>query len=272
MNRQQLAEQIRKKQSYLCVGLDTDITKIPAHLLSEPNPVLTFNRAIMEATADLCVAYKPNTAFYESLGSEGWQTLEQTLAAVPQDILTIADAKRGDIGNTSAMYARAFFEQMNVDAVTVAPYMGADSVKPFLGFRDKWAIVLALTSNAGSADFQTLNLEKEQTRLYETVIQKCMLWASADELMFVVGATQAAQIAHIRSLAPDYFFLVPGVGAQGGDLEEVSRLGFNQSVGLLVNASRSILYASSGKDFAEKARAEAKRLQQQMQDCLEKYL
>lgn len=272
MNREQLAEQIRKKQSYLCVGLDTDITKIPAHLLSEPNPVLTFNRAIIEATADLCVAYKPNTAFYESRGSEGWQTLEQTLAAVPQDILTIADAKRGDIGNTSAMYARAFFEQMNVDAVTVAPYMGADSVKPFLGFRDKWAIVLALTSNAGSADFQTLTLQNEQTRLYETVIQKCMSWASADELMFVVGATQAAEIAHIRSLAPDYFFLVPGVGAQGGDLDEVSRLGFNKSVGLLVNASRSILYASSGKDFAEKAREEAQRLQQQMQDCLEKYL
>lgn len=271
MTRQQLAEQIKLKKSYLCVGLDSDIKKIPSHLLDNPDPVLAFNKAIIEATHDLCVAYKPNTAFYESRGSKGWQCLEQTLQLIPDNIFTIADAKRGDIGNTSALYARAFFEEMNFDSITVAPYMGSDSVKPFLEFENKWTILLALTSNEGSNDFQ-LQTNASGTKLYETVIRTSAAWASADKLMYVVGATQAAEIAYIRSLVPDHFLLVPGVGAQGGSLADVSRLGLNQDGGLLVNASRSILYASSGKDFAEKAREEALLLQKEMAQHLETYM
>ncbi len=261
-----LTRHIRQKQSYLCVGLDTDPRKLPKHLLSEPDPVFAFNRAIVEATAELAVAYKPNIAFYEAQGPRGWESLQRTLEIIPKDCFTIADAKRGDIGNTADLYARAFFDPaaagLNFDAITVAPYMGHDSVLPFLNYPGKWVILLALTSNPGSADFQRQTVGDQE--LFEVVMQTAQTWASPDQLMFVVGATQADQIARIRQLAPDSFLLVPGVGAQGGSLAEVSRAGLNTNVGLLVNASRSILYASSGPDFAEKARADAKAMQEEM--------
>lgn len=267
MNRQDIFNQIIRKQSYLCIGLDTDPDKIPPHLLEYADPVYEFNRAIIDATADLCVAYKPNLAFYECRGTDGWNSLQKTMCHIPKGIFTIADAKRGDIGNTSAMYAKAFFEKMDFDAVTVAPYMGADSVKPFLEFRDKWVILLALTSNPGAADFQ-MNRLQDGTLLYEQVMTKALEWGTLEQLMFVCGATKAEQFGRLRELAPGSFFLVPGVGAQGGDLRSLSVSGMNDWCGLLVNSSRQILYASAGKDFAEAARREAVRVQQEMSTLL----
>ena len=262
MNRAQLIAEIRRKKSYLCVGLDSDITKIPKHLLQLDDPVFVFNQAIIDATKDLCVSYKINTAFYESRGLQGWQSMEKTLAYIPKDIFTIADAKRGDIGNTSTQYAKAFFEALSFDSITVAPYMGKDSVKPFLDVANKWTIVLGLTSNEGAYDFQYLKTEQDE--LYKQVIRKVSSWGSPDNLMFVIGATKTAQLREVRALISDHFLLVPGVGAQGGSLEEVSKIGMNQDVGLLVNASRQILFAGDGPDFAEKAREQALLLQQEM--------
>lgn len=262
MNRAQLIAEIRRKKSYLCVGLDSDITKIPKHLLQLDDAVFVFNQAIIDATKDLCVSYKINTAFYESRGLQGWQSMEKTLAYIPKDIFTIADAKRGDIGNTSTQYAKAFFEALSFDSITVAPYMGKDSVKPFLDVANKWTIVLGLTSNEGAYDFQYLKTEQDE--LYKQVIRKVSSWGSPDNLMFVIGATKTAQLREVRALIPDHFLLVPGVGAQGGSLEEVSKIGMNQDVGLLVNASRQILFAGDGPDFAEKAREQALLLQQEM--------
>ena len=270
MTYQELYNQIIQKRSYLCVGLDTDPNLIPKHLLNYENPVLEFNRQIIEATAPYCVAYKPNTAFYEAAGATGWITLAETLKLIPAEHFTIADAKRGDIGNTSKLYARAFFEQMNFDSITVAPYMGADSVQPFLEFEGKWVILLALTSNSGSQDFQVLKYEEE--RLYERVLKTAQLWGEEDQLMFVVGATQTQELEQVREIAPKNFLLVPGIGAQGGSLEEVSKYGMNEHCGLLVNASRSIIYASDGEDFAEAAAKEAKKLQEKMDRYLDKYL
>lgn len=269
MDRKSLFEQIKHKKSFLCVGLDSELGRLPKHLLDENDPVFAFNKAIIDATAPHAVAYKPNTAFYEANGSKGWQSLEKTIAylhAKHPEIFVIADAKRGDIGNTSSLYARAFFQNLGVDAVTVAPYMGHDSIKPFLGYDQKWVILLALTSNSGSADFQYF--ESNTDRLFERVIKQSREWANADQLMFVVGATHPEELAQIRNIVPDYFFLVPGVGAQGGDLAAVCKAGFNQQCGLLVNASRSILYASSGVDFAEKAGEEAAKLHLEMQQQL----
>ncbi len=266
MTATELTQRIRQKQSYLCVGLDTDIHKLPPHLLHEPDPVFAFNRAIINATAEFAVAYKPNIAFYEAMGPRGWESLQKTLDYIPNDCFTIADAKRGDIGNTSGLYARTFFDPsaagLNFDSVTVAPYMGHDSVLPFLDYPGKWVILLALTSNPGSADFQRQPVGEQE--LFEIVLETAQTWATPDQLMFVVGATQADQLARIREIVPDHFLLVPGVGAQGGSLAEVSRAGMNASVGLLINASRSILYASSGLDFAQKAADEARSLQQEM--------
>jgi orotidine-5'-phosphate decarboxylase len=270
LTRAQLIRQIKKKKSYLCVGLDSDINKIPRHLLKYKNPVLEFNKQIIDATHDLCVAYKPNIAFYEADGAAGWQTLEKTAAHIPPEIFRIADAKRGDIGNTSGMYAKAFFETMDFDAVTVAPYMGEDSILPFLHVKNKWVIILGLTSNKGSADFQFL--QSDEKPLYRRVIEKCMHYGSPGNTMFVIGATHEKIFSEIRAFCPDHFFLVPGVGAQGGSLELLSQYGMNRDCGLLVNAARSIIYASSGKDFAEKAREEALRLQAAMRDCLRRFL
>lgn len=273
MTREQLFEQILQKKSYLCVGLDTDPRKLPQHLLDAEDPIFEFNRQIIEATADLCVAYKPNIAFYEAQGPQGWVSLQKTLGVIPDNIFTIADAKRGDIGNTSELYARAFFETMQFDSITVAPYMGADSVKPFLVQEGKWVILLALTSNAGSRDFQMLRLENgNEEYLFEQVLSTSAAWATADQMMYVVGATQAEYVQRVRQLVPDHFLLVPGVGAQGGSLEDISRLAMNQQCGLLVNATRSIIYASSGPDFAEKARAEALAMQQEMEALLEELI
>lgn len=272
MTRQQLFEQIKLKKSYLCIGLDSDPEKLPKHLLTHEDPVFEFNRQIIEATSDLCVAYKPNIAFYEAQGPQGWQTLEKTVAILPQNCFSIADAKRGDIGNTSELYARAFFNRMNFDSITVAPYMGEDSVKPFLNHQDKWVILLALTSNSGSHDFQTQMLHNTQEMLFETVLKTSKNWGSADEMMYVIGATQTAYIEKVRQIVPDHFLLVPGVGAQGGSLTEISKAGFNTQGGLLVNSSRQIIYASSGEDFAEKARAAAQAVQQEMEKLLQEYL
>lgn len=271
MNRQELFKEITSKQSYLCIGLDTDIKKIPSHLLKEKDPVFEFNKQIIDATERYGVAYKPNLAFYEALGARGWESLEKTMEYIPKNVFTIADAKRGDIGNTSGLYARAFFENMNFDSVTVAPYMGADSVKPFLEFNGKWVILLALTSNTGSLDFQMLKIENEEA-LFMKVLEVSKRWGDDSQLMFVVGATQAAMFEKIRKAVPDHFFLVPGVGAQGGDLEAVSKAGMNKECGLLVNSSRGIIYASSGNDFAAKAAEEAKKLQQEMEVYLDKYM
>ncbi len=270
MTKEQLFEQIKAKGSYLCVGLDTDLKKIPEHLLKEEDPIFAFNKQIIDATADYCVAYKPNIAFYEAMGAKGWESLQKTLEYIPNDIFTIADAKRGDIGNTSSLYARAFFENMDFDSVTVAPYMGADSVKPFLEFDGKWVILLALTSNAGGQDFQVLNVGGEQ--LFEKVLDKSQEWGDDSNLMFVVGATRAELLEKVREHAPNNFLLVPGVGAQGGSLEEVSKYGMNKQCGLLVNSSRGIIYASKGEDFADVARAEAKKLRDEMSVYLEQYL
>lgn len=268
MNKQELISEIKRKKSFLCIGLDTDLSKIPAHLLDEDDPIFAFNRAIIDATHDLCIAYKPNTAFYEALGSKGWDSLQKTIDYIPNNILTIADAKRGDIGNTSRYYAQAFFEQMNADALTVAPYMGEDSVKPFLGFKDKWVIVLALTSNAGANDFQFIEA-KDGRKLFERVLLKTAEWGSSDELMYVVGATRAEGIGEVRKLVPNHFFLVPGVGAQGGSLADVVKYGWNKDCGLIVNSSRGIIYASNELDFAEKARDAATLIQKEMATIIE---
>jgi len=272
MNKQQLFEQIQKKQSYLCVGLDTDINKIPKDLLKEDDPIFEFNKQIIDATHEYCVAYKPNIAFYEALGPSGWESLQKTLDYIPDEIFTIADAKRGDIGNTSRLYARAFFETMNFDSITVAPYMGKDSVSPFLEVDGKWVILLGHTSNAGSNDFQLMTERGTGMTLYEKVISKSQEWGTSDQLMFVVGATQAAKFEKIREIAPNNFFLVPGVGAQGGSLKEVSEFGMTDFCGLLVNSSRSIIYASSKRDFGKEAGKKAHELQQEMKAYLHSYI
>ena len=265
MNKQQFIEQIQKKKSFLCVGLDTDINKIPQDLLAMEDPVFEFNKQIINKTAEFAVAYKPNTAFYEVYGAKGWQSLERTIQYIKvnyPEIFIIADAKRGDIGNTSANYAKSFFNTLKADALTVAPYMGKDSVEPFLGFEDKWVILLALTSNKGSQDFQYLNTGNRL--LYQQVLQTATTWASSEKMMFVVGATHPEELGEIRKMLPDYFFLVPGVGAQGGDLPTVAKYGLSKDCGLLVNSSRGIIYASNQFDFADRAAEEAQKLQRQM--------
>jgi orotidine-5'-phosphate decarboxylase len=272
ISRQQLIDQIKQKKSFLCVGLDTDIDKIPEFLKDYPDPILEFNKRIIDATKDLCVSYKPNAAFYEARGIKGLQSLIDTWKYLPADTLNIIDAKRGDIGNTSDKYAKAFFDEdasgMSFDAITITPYMGNDSVTPYLKYEGKWIIILALTSSVGSKDFQYL--QTGDGYLYETVIQKANTWAGADRIMYVVGATKSTEFTNIRKYAPDNFLLVPGVGAQGGSLEEVCKYGITKDCGLIVNASRSIIYAGNGKDFADAARAEAQNMQQQMQVELEK--
>lgn len=272
MSRQELIEQIKKKKSFLCVGLDPDINKIPEFLRSYPDPILEFNKRIIDATQDLCIAYKPNAAFYEAYGIKGLQSLIDTYKYLPKDCLSIIDAKRGDIGNTSDKYAKAFFDEqsggMSFDAITITPYMGNDSVTPYLAYDGKWVIILALTSSVGSKDFQYL--QTGDGYLYENVIKKANTWAGANRIMYVVGATKSTEFTNIRAYAPDNFLLVPGVGAQGGSLEEVCKYGITKDCGLIVNSSRSILYASNGEDFADAARAEALSLQQQMQVELEK--
>lgn len=267
MNRKQLIQEIKTKQSYLCVGLDSDINKIPVHLFSGSNAVIDFNKAIIDATKDFCVAYKINTAFYESLGVKGWTILEKTIEYIPSSHFTIADAKRGDIGNTSAQYAKTFFETFSFDAVTVAPYMGEDSIRPFLEYENKITIVLGLTSNKGANDFEYLKTNDNKF-LYEKVIEKIAGWGTPDNLMFVVGATQTQELENIRSIIPDNFLLIPGVGAQGGSLKEVSKYGMNKDYGLLVNASRAIIFASGNEDFAVAASNVAKEYQQEMIEYL----
>jgi orotidine-5'-phosphate decarboxylase len=271
MKRAELVENIRRKGTFLCVGLDTDIKKIPEHLRNSENPIFEFNKAIIDATAPYCIAYKPNLAFYESIGVEGWIALEKTIKYLKEnypDQFIIADAKRGDIGNTSQMYARSFFEHLNVDAITVAPYMGEDSVTPFLGYDGKWVILLALTSNKGSHDFQLIESKDSNKRLFENVIETSSKWASDQELMYVVGATQGAMFTDIRRVAPTSFLLVPGVGAQGGSLEEVVKYGITSDCGLIVNSSRGIIYASNGTDYAEAAGREAQKIAEQMKSLL----
>lgn len=272
MNKQEILENIQRKKSFLCVGLDTDVNKIPEHLFDESDDaIFEFNKRIIDATADYCVAYKPNLAFYESIGLEGWEILERTVEYIRAnypDQFIIADAKRGDIGNTSAMYARTFFRNMNFDAVTVAPYMGEDSVSPFLTYENKWVILLALTSNKGAFDFQFMTENGE--RLFEKVLKTSQKWGNDENMMYVVGATKAEMLADIRNIAPNHFLLVPGVGAQGGSLQEVAKYGMNSTCGLLVNSSRQIIYASSEADFAEAARVEAMKVQQEMEDLLKK--
>ena len=269
MTRQELTNQIRQKQSYLCVGLDADYSRLPPHLLQASDPVFAFNKQIIDATHDLCVAYKPNLAFYEARGAAGWESLRKTLEYIPDTHFTIADAKRGDIGNTSRLYARAFFGELGFDAVTVAPYMGVDSVEPFLEFEGKWVILLALTSNKGSKDFQFSRQESGQP-LYEKVIRQSQTWGHPGNLMFVVGATHPEKFAEIRAIAPEHFLLVPGIGAQGGDLAAVARYGANKDVGLLVNSSRGIIFAGSGENFAAASRQSAQQLQRQMVEGLGK--
>lgn len=274
MNRKDLFENIKKKQSFLCVGLDTDIKKIPEHLLQEEDPIFAFNKAIIDATAPYCIAYKPNLAFYESMGVKGWISFEKTIAYLNEhypDQFIIADAKRGDIGNTSAMYARTFFEEIKLDAVTVAPYMGEDSVTPFLGYDNKWVILLALTSNKGSHDFQ-LTEDAQGERLFEKVLKKSQEWGNADQMMYVVGATQGKMFEDIRKIAPDHFLLVPGIGAQGGSLSEVCQYGINSQCGLIVNSSRAIIYADKTENFAAVAGIKAKEVQEEMAKELQRIL
>ena len=269
MTRQDIFKQIKQKQSYLCVGLDTDINKIPAHLRNSEDPVFEFNRRIVDVTIDLCVSYKLNLAFYESLGPEGLVSLQKTLDYIPEDIFLIADAKRGDIGNTSEMYALEFFKYYNFDALTLSPYMGRDSVDPYLKYPGKWVILLALTSNSGSGDFQML--KTGNGFLYEEVLRKSSLWGDTDQVMYVVGATKSSSFAGIREIIPEHFLLIPGVGAQGGDLEEVTKYGINKSVGLIINVSRSIIYASNTADFDKAAREKALEIQSEMKLLLDKY-
>ena len=269
MTTQQLVSEIQQKKSFLCIGLDVDLKKIPKHLLALEDPIFEFNKGIIDATHDLCVSYKPNIAFYEAYGIKGWISLQKTINYLNEnhpEIFTIADAKRGDIGNTSSMYAKAFFEDLNFDSVTVAPYMGKDSVEPFLAFRDKHTIMLALTSNEGAFDFQTLAVNG--TELYKQVLETSKGWKNSQNLMYVVGATKAEYFTEIRKIVPHSFLLVPGVGAQGGSLSEVCKYGMNDDIGLLINSSRGIIYASDGLDFAEKARTEALKLQQEMQQIM----
>lgn len=273
MNRSELVNQIKTKRSFLCVGLDTDLKKMPEHLLKEEDPIFAFNKAIIDATADYCVSYKPNLAFYEAFGVKGLISFEKTIKYLKDNYpnhFIVADAKRGDIGNTSAMYARTFFDEYDVDSLTVAPYMGEDSVTPFLGYEGKWVILLALTSNKGSHDFQ-LTEDNNGERLFEKVLRTSQKWGNADNMMYVVGATQGRMFEDIRKIVPNHFLLVPGVGAQGGSLEEVCKYGMNKDCGLLVNSSRGIIYASKGEDFAEQAAKNAKELQQQMDKELEKF-
>lgn len=273
MNRKELVNQIKTKRSFLCVGLDTDLKKVPSHILNEEDPIFSFNKAIIDATADYCVAYKPNLAFYEAFGAKGIVSFEKTIKYLKENYpnhFIVADAKRGDIGNTSAMYARTFFEEYDVDSLTVAPYMGEDSVTPFLGYDGKWVIVLALTSNKGSHDFQ-LTEDKNGERLFEKVLRTSQNWGNKNNMMYVVGATQGRMFEEIRKIVPDHFLLVPGVGAQGGSLEEVCKYGMNKECGLLVNSSRGIIYASNSEDFAEKAGEKAHDLQILMDSELEKY-
>ena len=270
----ELVENIKRKKSFLCVGLDPDIKKIPKHLLNTPEPLFEFCKGIVDATADFAVAYKPNTAFFESCGADGWSQLEKTVDYIKKyfpEILIIADAKRGDIGNTSAMYARTFFQAMSCDAVTVAPYMGSDSVRPFLGFQDKWVILLALTSNEGAYDFQFTKVDNAEEKLYEKVLKTSQQWASHKNMMYVVGATKAVFFENIRKIAPQHFLLVPGVGAQGGSLKDVCRYGMNENCGLLVNSSRGIIYASDGEDFDAVAGQKAQELQSEMENILISY-
>ncbi|WP_264536828.1 orotidine-5'-phosphate decarboxylase [Flavobacterium sp. N1736] len=270
MTTQQLHEQILQKKSFLCVGLDPDLTKIPPHLLETEDPIFEFNKAIIDATHDLTVGYKPNTAFFEAYGIKGWISLQKTINYINEnfpEIFTIADAKRGDIGNTSSMYAKAFLEDLNFDSVTVAPYMGKDSVEPFLAFKNKHTILLALTSNEGAFDFQTLNTNGKE--LYKQVLETSKTWKNSHNLMYVVGATKAEYFTEIRKIVPDSFLLVPGIGAQGGSLSEVCKYGMNDKVGLLVNSARAIIYASKGTDFAEKAREEALSVQKEMETILD---
>jgi orotidine-5'-phosphate decarboxylase len=269
MTTAQLIDQIKSKKSFLTIGLDVDLSKIPHHLLELEDPIFEFNKAIIDNTHDLCVSYKTNTAFYEAYGLKGWQSLQKTITYINENypnIFTIADAKRGDIGNTSSMYAKAFFEVLNFDSVTVAPYMGKDSVEPFLAFEDKHTILLALTSNEGAFDFQTQMMAGQE--LYKTVLETSKRWKNAHNLMYVVGATKVEYFAEIRKIIPNSFLLVPGVGAQGGNLQEVCQYGMNENIGLLVNSSRAIIYASNGSDFAEKARAEAIKIQQEMAEIM----
>lgn len=273
MNRSELVNQIKTKRSFLCVGLDTDLKKMPEHLLKEEDPIFAFNKAIIDATADYCVSYKPNLAFYEAFGVKGLISFEKTIKYLKDNYpnhFIVADAKRGDIGNTSAMYARTFFDEYDVDSLTVAPYMGEDSVTPFLGYEGKWVILLALTSNKGSHDFQ-LTEDNNGERLFEKVLRTSQNWGNADNMMYVVGATQGRMFEDIRKIVPNHFLLVPGVGAQGGSLEEVCKYGMNKDCGLLVNSSRGIIYASKGEDLAEQAAKNAKELQQQMDKELEKF-
>ena len=274
MNKQELFDNILREQSFLCVGLDTDIKKIPEFLLQEEDPIFIFNKAIIDATQDLCIAYKPNLAFYESLGVKGWIAFEKTVRYIKEnypDQFIIADAKRGDIGNTSAMYARSFFEEMDIDSVTVAPYMGEDSVTPFLPYENKWVILLALTSNKGSHDFQLIQ-DTTGEMLYEKVLRRSQEWANDEKMMYVVGATQGQAFENIRKIVPNHFLLVPGVGAQGGSLEEVCKYGMNKQCGLIVNSSRGIIYADKTENFAEGARQAAQIVQQQMSEQLKKLL
>ncbi|MEN8247563.1 MAG: orotidine-5'-phosphate decarboxylase [Bacteroidota bacterium] len=276
MTREELFSQIKKKESYLCVGLDSDIEKIPHHLHSADDPVFEFNKQIIDTTIDYAVAYKPNLAFYESRGAAGWESLAKTLEYIPKEIFTIADAKRGDIGNTSKHYARAFFEQMDFDAITLSPYMGEDAVTPYLEYDDKWAIVLALTSNESSQDFEELfvsegDFDNENPKLYESIITKSQQWQNSDRIMYVVGATKATAFEEIRKLSPDSFYLVPGVGAQGGSLQEVSQYGMNSECGLLVNSSRGIIFASSDTEFAKIAGQKAAEIRDEMKGYLDKY-
>ena len=262
MNKEELINQIKEKQSFLCIGLDTDISKIPQYLLQEEDPIFEFNKKIIDSTKDLCVAYKPNIAFYESLGAKGWESLQKTVDYIPNNIFTIADAKRGDIGNTSKMYANAFFNTLNFDSITVAPYMGKDSVKPFLEFDNKWVILLALTSNKGADDFQFFNNGEE--KLFEKVLSQSQNWGNDENLMYVVGATRPEMFTEIRNIVPNNFLLVPGVGAQGGSLAEVCKYGMNKDCGLLVNSSRGIIYAGNDEYFAEAARISALQIQKEM--------
>ena len=268
MNYQTLVSEIKKKKSFLCVGLDTDLDKIPTHLLKEEDPIFEFNKQIIDATKDICVAYKPNIAFYEALGPKGWKSLQKTIDYIPKEIFTIADAKRGDIGNTSKMYAKTFFEYYNFDSVTVAPYMGRDSVSPFLEFDNKWVILLAATSNIGGEDFQYNELTKGN-QLFEEVLEVSKQWGDEENLMYVVGATRPEVFQKIRAIVPNSFLLVPGVGAQGGSLTEVCKYGLSKDVGLLINSSRGIIYADSSENFAKTAREKALEMQQEMKIILE---
>lgn len=270
MTRQQLFDKIKEKESFLCVGLDTDLKKIPKHLLTSDDPVFEFNKQIIDATHQYAVAYKPNTAFYEAQGAKGWESLQKTLAYIPADIFTIADAKRADIGNTSSMYARAFFENMDFDSVTVAPYMGSDSVKPFLEFDNKWVIILAATSNPGGLDFQDITVSSNGEKLYERVIRKSAEWGNASNIMYVVGATRPEALTDIRKIVPEHFLLIPGVGAQGGDLKTVCKHGMNKQCGLLVNSSRGIIYSDSSENFGKAAEKAAHKIQLEMAEMLQR--